>query len=114
MGKILFSVGLVLASTCIGHALTAEDATTALSDGAWTGPAETWLFTDQGEWVQYVGGVKYETRYTVEQMPANLARIVSSSGKSYVFHFSVDRTSVAVSTEGEGRPQWYMLKDTAN
>lgn len=48
---------------------------------------ESWVFTKDGEWVQYRGGKKFVSAYTLEGLPANLIKLVSKeTGKTYIIH----------------------------
>lgn len=92
---------LVLATLSPATAIEADQAKELLA-GTWTSVigTETWVFSEDGAWQQFSGGITREASYSVESMPANLFTLISSSGRRFVVHVSPDQNSLQLFVEG--------------
>ena len=80
---------LILAMICSpAQAMDADQARAALV-GTWVSElaSVTWIFGDDGSWAQYTGGETSDARYALSTMPANMVRLGTSNGRSFVLHF---------------------------
>lgn len=103
MKKILCTVGLTAVMIGPALAIDAVEARQFLM-GAWTGSGETWIFSEDDGWQQFVGGTSYPSRFTTEAMPENLFVLVSgTTGKRYVVHTGASGSMMSVFLEGETR-----------
>jgi hypothetical protein len=95
----------LLTLTALGQAsaLDAEAAKQFLF-GAWTAPGETWVFSEDGRWSQFIGGKTTETTFATEAMPENLFALISgASGRRYVVHTTTIPGLMTVYPENETR-----------